>query len=308
MATTPTSSGAVPDVLNSSAHGLVMERYLSPGDMIDKFNPERLHPHGRDAAAIGADAAESGLFYVFFTRPDINIANEKRVANVLGIGDPTAPRELAKLLTGGTGLIPLLTNCAENYSAQDLVMDTHTVGEGWDGARITMPRATLNSRQDGTLQIEFQEWTGLPVTLLTKIWVDYIDAVVKGLLPPNLDAGKNYIQRRVLDYACSIYCFQMRPDGREIQFGVKYTGCFPTAVPFSPFSGRIGASEGIKVTVPFAYSFMEPMDAAIFKDFEVNAAASGVILRKGKMGKESNRTTFSLEFQNSKSIANVSGI
>jgi hypothetical protein len=267
----PTDGGG-PDlqrILNS--------RFVTPSDLIDTFNPERLSAHGAGGPGIGPDPASTGPFYVFVTTPDLNL-DDKDAGLKLGIGTPTAPLAIARKLTGASGFIKLLTNMAESYSVQDIVMDVHQIADGWDGSRLTVPKHTLNSRQDGTVQIEYAEWSGTPVTTLHKVWVDYIEAVTKGFIYPKQDSVKRYITGTILDYASSIYCFQLRADGRTIEFGMRYTGCFPTAIPYSPWSGRVGNPEGIKVTVPYAYSYLEVMDMAIFGDFNRAAGGAGVVI------------------------------
>jgi hypothetical protein len=223
----------------------------------------------------------------------------------LGIGQPTAPANIANMLTGGgaSGIIKMLTNLCESYGMSDIVLDIHTVGETWDGSKLVVPKSTLNSRQDGTLQLEFQEWSGTPVTTLHRIWVDYIEAVTKGTLLPKSDNGINYVSARILDYACSIYAFQLQPDGSTIEFGVRFTGCFPTSEPLSQWGGKIGNSEGVKVSVPYAYSYMEAMDPAIFYEFNTSAAGTGVSISNVALP-QSGRKVFKLTFTEGKTLEN----
>ena len=278
------SSGSASSDLSS----FMKSRFVEPADLLKNLNPLRLHAHGPGVDGVGGDPAATGPFYVFMTTPDLNLKTTE-AKNVLGLGKPTAPDAIAKLLQGGTGLIPLITNMTESISASDLVLDIHSVGEGWDGSKLPVPKNTLNSRQDGTVLLDLMEWSGLPVTALHKIWVDYIESVSKGIVYP--DAG--YISRRELDYVCSIYYFQCMADARTIEFGVRFTGCFPTAVPFSPWNARIGAQDAVKVSVPYAYAYMEPMDNAIFEEFGNRYASNGVTLALGKSGQ---RTAYQLSF------------
>lgn len=268
-------------------------RNVKPADLLDRLNPLRLHPHGRGVEGIGSDPAATGPFYVFVTTPDLNLEpGDNTAKNFLALGTPSAPTPIAKLLQGGTGVIKLLTNVAESIAASDIVLDIHGIAESFDGAKLSTPRSTLNSRQDGTLQVEYQEWSGLPVTLLHKIWIDYIEGVTKGIIFPKND----YVTGRVLDYASSIYYFQCLPDASTIEFGVRFTGCFPTAVPLSPWNGRIGGSEAVKVSVPYSYSFMEAMDHAIFTEFNTACKSSGASVSVGKAGGNSQRSAYRLTF------------
>jgi hypothetical protein len=271
----------------STSEEIIKKRFFSPDKYISTFNPLKLGSYGSGSAGIGNDPAMTGPFYVFITKPDLNVLSEPS-KKYLKIGSPVAPEILANLLTNGgsSGFIKLLTNFAESFSTQDIVLDTLTVGEGWTGSKLTMPKHTLNSRQNGSVQIEYKEWSGLPVTLVHKLWIDYIEAVSLGYVFPKGSVSTNegyqtaYVQARILDYASAMYCFQLLPDGKTIEFGTKYTGIFPTAVPYSPWSGKIGPSEIIKVTIPYAYSYMEPMDNLIFYEFDMSAKNTGVSIMK----------------------------
>ena len=290
MADTTKSSG-------SDLKAFYDKRYITPADLLDKLNPQKLKATGFGTPGIGGDPASTGPFYVFITTPDLNIL-EENARKYLKIGEPMAPEAIARLLTGGNGVIKLLTNLAEGFSPQDIVLDTYSVGEGWDGSKMTVPKSTLNSRQNGTAQIEFVEWSGLPITNMHRMWVDYIEAVTKGILSPKY-GNPNYITARILDYACSIYYFQTLPDARTIEFGVRFTGAFPTAVPYTPWSGRLGNSEGIKVSIPYAFSYMEPMDAMIFDEFNISAKNSGVVIKTETL-RDSQRKAYVIDFPGAK--------
>jgi hypothetical protein len=279
--------------------GFAAARYTSPLSLLTTFNPERILAAAQTGSGgMGSDPAISGPVYVFVTRPDLNLgldltgnpagflsgggsqaAAVQLAASILGIGTPVAPKQIAQYLTGGTGFIPLLTNMCRGFQATDIVMDITQVGEGWTGARLPNPKSTLNSRQDGVISLEFGEWDGLPVSILHKIWVDYQDAVGMGYMFPK--GMPDYASLRVLDFACSIYAFHMMADGVTIQWGARWTGCFPTAQPHSAMGGQIPMGGApISVTVPYSYSFYEPMDAAIFAEFNLaspNSQAGGQV-------------------------------
>ena len=286
----PNPNGRISDI-----HSFLDARFVSPSQLINEFNPKRLTAHGLGGEGIGSDHAATGPFYIFITRPDINLGSEsdRKAEALLGLGKPTAPRKIAELLTGGTGVIKLLTNMAESYSAQDVTLDTTSIAETLIGAKLTAPKHTLNSRQDGSFQIDYVEFSGLPVTLLHKIWVDYIEAVTNGLLQPKLEP--NYIHKRILDYACSIYVFQLLPDGETIEFGMRLTGVYPTAIPYSSWAGRIGGYDAVKVSVPYTYAYMEPMEYRIFDEFKDSVDSSGVSISLEKLP-NSKRDVYKLRF------------
>lgn len=276
------------------------KRYIKPADLLAKFNPQHLKASGHGGPGIGGDPASTGPFYVFVTTPDLNILSES-ARKYHQIGTPVAPEEIAKLLTGGAGFIKMLTNLAEDFGVQDVSLDTYNVGEGWDGAKLTVPKSTLNSRQNGTLQIELLEYAGTPVTTLHRLWVDYIEAVTKGIISPKRDGAIDYIIRRILDYACSVYYFSLLPDARTIEFGVRFTGCFPTAIPYTAWSGKIGGIDAVKVNIPYAFTYMEPMDPAIFTDFNKSAGQAGVSIKEATLV-DSQRKAYVLEFAEGKTL------
>jgi hypothetical protein len=275
------------------------QRYIKHADLLTTFNPQHLKASGYGAPGIGGDPAATGPFYVFVTTPDCNIL-EEGARKYHRIGAPTAPEEIAKLLTGGAGFIKILTNLTEQFGVQDISLDTYNVGEGWDGAKLTVPKSTLNSRQNGTVQLELMEFAGLPITNLHRLWVDYVEAVTKGILSPKTSTP-NYITQKLLDYACSIYYFSLLPDARTIEFGVRFTGCFPTAVPYSAFNGKIGMADAVKVTVPYAFAYMEPMDPMIFDEFNTSAGSSGVKISQATL-QQSQRKAYVLDFSEGKTL------
>ena len=281
--------------MTADLKSFIESRYTTAAGMVNTLNPFRVRVHGFGSTIMGADPASTGPYYVFFTRPDMNLTT-KAAVNLLGIGSPTMPTQLVSLLTGGggTGLIKLLSNTVDSYSIDDIVVDTTSVGENWEGAKLQLPKSTLNSRQDGTLQLTFTDYAGLPVTNLSRAWVDYIEHVTRGNLNPKYDTP-NYIQSRILDYAISIFIFQCSPDGETIEVGSKFTGCYPTAIPMSAWPGQIGFGQLVKPSIPFHYAYTESMDSSIFYEFSTIAKSSGVHITETKL-KSSGRAVFKLNF------------
>ena len=270
-------------------------RNTTPGDLITKLNPFRFKAHGYGNNTIGSDPAVTGPFHVFFTRPDCNLSTDA-ARNRLGIGTPMVSNGIADLLMngGGGGLNKMLSNLVEGYDIPDMVLDTTAVGETWVGAKMQIGKSTLNSIQDGTATFEFLEYSGLPVTQLNNLHVQYIEAVTRGHLNPKYNSP-NYINQRILDYAISIYLFMCAPDGITIEFGARLTGVYPIGVPYSSFPGRKGPSEAIKVRVPFYYSYMEAMNPSIFNEFTAVAQSSGVSIREVLL-QNTQRHAYQLQF------------
>ena len=91
----------------------------------------------------------------------------------------------------------------------------------------------------------------LSIYKMIKMWCEYIDAVWRGEAAPKSE----YIRLHVIDYAISIYYFLTDNTGENIIFWSKYTGCFPTSVPSSTFSDKLGDMiSNPSYNISFAYS------------------------------------------------------
>ena len=280
----------------SDINQFMKSRFVTAADMMDKFNPHRVGTFGHGSTIMGADPASSGPFYLFFTRPDINIETEAAKRHI-GIAPEVLPIELLRQLTGGAGMIKLLTNCAESHSFEDMILDTTPIAENWEGAKLQVPKSTLNSRQDGTIQIPFSDYAGSPVIKMHHGWVSYIEHVTRGNINPKYGSGTspNYISLRTLDYAISIYAFQLSADGETIELGARYTGCYPTGVPLSAWQGKIGPGEKISLTIPYTFSYVEALEVSIYNEFSAVAKSSGAYIESSVLP-QSNRRVFKLKF------------
>ena len=69
---------------------------------------------------------------------------------------------------------------------------------------------------------------------------------------------------------CSIYVFTVQPDGETITHWCRYTGCFPTKVPWGELTSEDGGID-IKKTIPVEYqfSYKEDMNLYILRDFNL---------------------------------------
>jgi hypothetical protein len=103
----------------------------------------------------------------------------------------------------------------------------------------------------------------MDITKLMGIWVNYISNITDG----TFSANPRMIKGGMLDYMSSIYYFLLQPDGKTIKYWCKYTGCWPTNIPYSlsKFSkGSIDIAEG---SITFVYMSKEDMNPDILKDF-----------------------------------------
>jgi len=273
----------------ASREAILKEVHTSPEDMLEKYNVTRKsvlqdHRSGSGGGQIAMDPLIFGPSYFFMVKTDANIGGGglgvEQVRGALAVGTPTFPEWLASQLyssgspTNHTRFMRLLTNSATRISSSDIVMDTHEVGETWDGAKQTLAKLTLASRQSLTFQVEYNEYTGAPISNLHWAWIKYTEGVVKG----RLLAREENVLGRIIDYATAAFLFVTAPDGKTVEFGCKWTGVFPTAAPFSAFEASQNPGSAVTVSIPYAASYVEPNEDIIFRDFNTIAGGSDVSL------------------------------
>jgi len=214
------------------------------------------------------DPLTLGPFYLFITTPRFMNLDNESVSNYLKIGSASAPNELIRYLQGrhygSTNFMKIFTNSLDSLSFDDIILDTTEISEGWEGSKLTVPKHTINSRQSGSVSFPFQEYENTPLTKIISIWIRYIEGVTRGFIEPSRVARTE----KFLDYCCSIFGIVLNVDGRTIEKMVKYTGAFPTAIPYSNGEGKRGPSENVLLNIPFSFTKKETLDEAmIVADF-----------------------------------------
>jgi hypothetical protein len=165
-------------------------------------------------------------------------------------------------------LNPFLSNLAASFEISDEYIKTIEHGETLTGYKVQYGRHNIESRTAGTFNINYVDDKNLSVYKLHKAWVEYISRVYRGALSPR----RKYIQKKVLDYATSVYYFVCGPDGSTILFWSKYYGAFPTNIPSSANSWSKGSM--IKVpdySISYSYSNKEDFNPAILVEFNENS-------------------------------------
>jgi len=240
------------------------------GDKFTQFNRFRLTSE--------ADYSTSGISYVFFTKPHLNIKKQPNtydsfinsLKNAAGIGAKITNSLDGKNSSEGTNFIALLTNSVESFDTKDTTIDTEEVADNFLGDKMILPMTTISSVTADNFSVEYNEYSDLSIMLLHKVWVDYMHLVKRGSLSPYKDdkIGLDYIKDKIIDYVSSVYYFRMAEDGQKIKYFSKYTGVFPTNVPYSAMSFHLGDTGVKKVTIQYAYSFKEDMKLEILDDFQ----------------------------------------
>ncbi len=162
-----------------------------------------------------------------------------------------------------SNFLPIFTNKSKSFAPTDALLDTTETHETKEGYRFTMPTHTTGSRAGGTVSFSVNETANMDFTKYMTLWVNYIENISNGVFRAN----PTYVKNGVIDYMSSIYYFTTEPDGKTLKYWTKYTGCYPTTIPFSAFSYQKGSRDVVELDIPFQYMSKEDMNPAILEDF-----------------------------------------
>ena len=219
--------------------------------------------------------------YVYFTRPDLQL-NMQEARNLGGsassisgmagsiVNDGITSARISTMAAnllkshsvlmgylmgdkgeGNHSFIPIFTHCCTGIDIPDEVLETMEYGETFTGWKFIYGMSMNKSKTAGTVSVNFEDDNKLSIYKMIKMWCEYIDAVWRGEAAPKSE----YIRLHVIDYAISIHYFLTDNTGENIIFWSKYTGCFPTSVPSSTFSDKLGDMiSNPSYNISFAYS------------------------------------------------------
>jgi hypothetical protein len=224
------------------------------------------------------DYAQNSIFYLFMTAPSLNIRDGENIKhssfmrnllledeNVFNAGkllDSLCYQTASK----PTPFIHLITNTCQGFDPPDSTISVINLNETWTHLKFQYPGYMNDSLSGGTLNIEYRDLDELPVLKLHKIWVDYMELLSAGYAVP-LSDNRN---ARILDFMSSIYFFSCKPDGMTIQYWSKYTGVFPTSVPYSTIAAKAGGSgDLINYSIPYSFVFKEDMEIDTLFEFNM---------------------------------------
>jgi hypothetical protein len=229
------------------------------------------------------DPVVTGYNYIFMTSPDLNLSNEQNKAALNISGTSIYPSKIIDMLSGNQGIfIPLITNRAISIPASDEVLATVDYSETWNKYKIVLGTTSKDSKISGTCTINFQDDQYLTLLKLHKLWKEYIEKVYLGRAYSKyaFQSGSIGALSQYIDYMSSIYVFTTLPDGKTLTFWSKYTGVFPTKLPFGDFQSDDG-SQDVKKSFSYEYqfSYKEDMSVQILQDFNLlaNSANSQII-------------------------------
>lgn len=224
---------------------------------------------------------ESTTGKIFMTRPDLNILSGSGLTRQAGLLPVFLQAyndyiDIIRTLTIDTNItspfINMITNYAENFSTQDVVLETEKVGETFMGYSISYATHNIRSKNNGEISIKYTDNRYLEIYRLHKIWTEYISYVKRG----NLSPKEKYIIDRIIDYQSSLYYFLLAEDGETIIYCSKYIGVFPKNTPDSAFSWDRGQVKSLDYNISYNYTFKDDYDyIRIFKEFNDITKASG---------------------------------
>lgn len=220
--------------------------------------------------------------YVFFTRPNLNLftigANNARSLNSQFVNDPlfyylynNNPDILYSLhesFSASHEFMPFLSNVSESFELSDEFIKTMEHGETLTGYKVQYGKHNIESNTASTFSVSYTDDKDLNVYKTHKAWTEYISKIFRGEISPI----RQYILKRIIDYACSAYYFLCAGDGETILFWSKYFGVFPTNTPSSALSWS--KANGVRLpsfSINYAYWVKEDFNPLALAEFNMNS-------------------------------------
>lgn len=242
--------------------------------LFDKFNRHKI--------SFPETYLSKSFSHVFFTRPDLNIITAKGANNYvlhkqvdndplfysIFKRNPRILESLTRTYTGKHDFQPFLSNVAESFELSDEFIKTVEHGETLTGYKVQYGKNNIESNTAGTFTISYSDDNNASAYLSHKAWMEYISKVSRGELSPKRD----YILKKILDYACSVYYFLCGPDGETIIYWAKFFGVFPTNTPSSTLSWAKGSNVKVpQFNINYAYSWKEESIPLTLAEFNMNS-------------------------------------
>lgn len=164
-----------------------------------------------------------------------------------------------------SSFLPVFTNECKSFDVQDVTIESSEIAPTKQGYKQVLPTYTTASEAAGTISISVSEDSNLSFTKMLTLWVKYMQNVTDG----TFDANPDMVLNGCIDYMSSIYYFVLDQDGKTIKYWCKYTGCWPTAIPYSQLTYNKGAHDPVDMTVTFQYMVKEDMNPKILEDFNI---------------------------------------
>ena len=238
------------------------------------------------------DPFVGGNAFVFVTRPQLFLNNDENIAkqnkdthSYLALENMTKEPKFTQFMLKeisndldksifdslsifsnfSSSFLPMFTNQCKNFDTMNTMLDSIDAFETKQGFKEMLPSFKTVSESANQLSISVTEDSNLSFTKLMTLWVNYISNVTDG----TFNANPEMIANGILDYTSSIYYFVLGPDGQSIKYWARYTGCWPTTIPYGNLRYSKGVNETVELELPFVYTVKEDMDPMILEDFNI---------------------------------------
>lgn len=221
--------------------------------------------------------------HVFFTRPDCHLTTkdakgvhmiDQELTNdplyyYLYNNNPKILESLTQRMTSSHQFLPYLSNAATSFELSDEYIKTIEHGETFTGYKLQYGKNNIESNTAGSFSVNYTDDNDYTIYKIHKAWMEYISKVYRGEITPH----REYVQRRILDYASSVYYFVVGQDGETILFWSKYFGIFPTNAPSAASSWSRGSAVKLpEFAINYSYSFKEDFSPLSLAEFNMNSS------------------------------------
>lgn len=219
-----------------------------------------------------------GFGHVFFIKPMCNLTNSTNtdlLDNVKSEGafdkiyqqNPYLINEICSR-HNNNDIMYLLSNYAKGFSLNDEELQSATYGNTYTGYKISYGKTNIESKTAGSFSVTFNDDKTLSIYKIHRMWTDYINAVYRGRLDPEMDS----IANKILDYVGAVYYILTAEDNETILFWSKYYGVYPTTIPSSQYSWSAGSAvDPQQITIQYNYSWKEDYSIAAIAEFNTNS-------------------------------------
>lgn len=268
------------DIINLSKNLNVIKHNLNIWN--DK-DPAKLHTQFNRFKTPMVDGTLTKIIpYVFFTRPSINVvdpvtrrlkeqfSSDPLFTHIMA-SSPNILHGLGESLSPVHHFNPLLSNSARSFEPQDEILRTVQTGDTYTGWKMVYGRNTNESNTAGQFNIQYQDNKDAEIYKTHKAWITYINNVYRGIW----NVRKITLERKILNYASSVYYIVCAADGETILYWVKYYGVFPINTPASSMSWSSGTSPGIvDFVINYVYSMKEDYNPITIAEFNSMSTAA----------------------------------
>jgi hypothetical protein len=217
------------------------------------------------STGVGSNGMNSGLNalgkYILAMLYDL----PEEVADKQDIKDKKA----GKIVNFGSHFMPIITNLALNFDPTENNLEILQVNDTFNGYKHAFVKHDVNSVSANTFNISYNDLEGYPITNLHFAWYEYMKRIRDG----STSMSRIALKKRIIDYPTSLYYFQLAPDGYTLNYWCKYTGVFPTNIPFSVYRGSNNINPA-EVQICYQYVKKDDMDPVVLKEF--NDAVNGI--------------------------------